>query len=225
MRHFILILFGFMLTIPVFSQDKSTYEEDTRNRSSAPRGMITTKSRDKGELKGSPYLNQHFMSAEIDGQKRDTRYNAFKDEMEFNSQGTTLILTGKLNETAVVFPNKKYVYVNYKDGKTYVTGYLVELVHGSKSTLYKREKISFIPGVVPKTSYDREIPDEYRRRDDVFLMKSENGEISDFPTNKKRFAKLFGADESKILDFINDSGLSLRNENDLITLFQFINSN
>lgn len=211
-----------------YSQKKETSSYDEKYEHvqiRVPGTAVTEKTRSKGDLKGSPFINENFTDANIDGMDKKTRYNAYKDEMEYWDNGISVVFYGKINESVVEFknPSKKYAYLNYKDGKNFVSGYLVELEKGEKAAVYNREKVTFIPGIVPKTSYDRPTPDEYRKAGDSFYMGIGNGTVEKMP-NKKNLAKMFGSNEKAITDFMKANNTSLNNQNDLIKLFKYINT-
>lgn len=224
MKNIFLALAVILLTNFSYGQKKESSEYSEKYES-AGGGFINSTGRSKGDMKGSPYINENFTDANVDGMDKKARYNAFKDEMEYWDNGIGVTFYGKLNESSVSFKNpaKKYVYLNYKDGKTFVTGYLIELEKGDKASVYKREKITFIPGITPKTSYDRPTPNEYRKASDSYYFSINNGAIDKLP-NKKNFAKLFGSNEKAVNDYMKDNNISMNDDKDLIKLFKFVNT-
>lgn len=225
------ILFFFLFLSFVFAQETSTYEEkyETSSNSKSADGLsIREKRQTKGEQKGSPYMNESFLDATINGTPHKVRYNAHKDEMEYEGNNANpVVYFGVIGETEIIFTsiNKKYFYANYKDNKGYALGYLVELKKGNQFSLYKREKKTFTPGIAPKTSYDRKYPDEYRSVKDEFYMKINEGEILKIPGNKKKFATLLGEKGNDALNYIKEKNISLTDENSLKQLFQYLDSN
>lgn len=206
------------------NKQKSSYEESYTQSTQGSAGSITTKARDKGSLKGSPYLNEQFLASQINGVDYMVRYNAADNKMEISENNSIYEYPAKLDQTVIEIPSikKQYVYKNYRDGKNYHIGFLVVLSDAPTAKLFKAEKISFVPGVVPKTSYDRAYPDEYKRLKDVYYMQLQSGEIDRVPTNAKRFAALFPEKDKAITNFIKENKISLNDEKDLITLFSFI---
>jgi len=225
-----LVLFFFFSLSFVFAQKTSTHEEkyETTSNTIHSGGIsIREKRQGKGELQGSPYMNDSFLPANINGTPYNVRYNAYKDEMEYENNNAKSVYFGVIGETEVIFNgiNKKYIYANYRDDKEYFIGYLIELKKVKQFTLYKREKKTFTPGIAPKTSYDRQYPDEYKIVKDEFYFKSNEGEILKIPGNKKKFAQLLGERENDILNYIKEKDISLTDENNLKQLFQYLNSN
>lgn len=232
MKKLIIYMNVFLLgSVFIFSQEKgkerekSTYESSYQNKAvSGTPGMVTQSLRSKGDLKGSPYINEDFISADVDGSTYSMRYNAHEDQFEYLDNDAVVLFPAKLGATVVEIPrlNKKYEYLNYKDGRSYNYGFLVVLYETDNLKLFKKEKVNFIKGVVPKTSYDRAYPDEYRRERDVFYYQINGGEIDRVPTRNRQFTSLF-ADQSKEIDnYIKNNKISLNDENDLKKLFEFI---
>lgn len=206
-------------------RDASTY--DSSYSTQAPNtgaGTYVQKLRNKGELKGSPYLSEDFMSSKVGEETYFMRYNAYLDDFEYLDNDIMAVYPAKLNKTEIEIPvlNKKYAFLNYKDGKNFEYGFLVVVNESENLRLYKRERISFIEGIVPKTSYDRAYPDEYKRVRDVFYYRVGDGEINRVPTKRKQFTSLFKEHESEITDFMKKNKTSLTEEKDLFELFSFI---
>lgn len=233
MRKILFISLFLLANTLVFSQEKgnknkrekSTYESSYQHKAtSGTPGMITQSLRSKGDQKGSPYINEDFMAAQVDGNSYLMRYNAHEDQFEYLDNDVVVLFPSKLGSTVIEIPrlNKKYEYLNYKDGNSYNYGFLALIYETENLKLFKKEKINFIEGIVPKTSYDRAYPDEYRRERDTFYCQVNGGEIDRIPNRRKQFTSMFDENEKEIDKFIRDNKLSLNNENDLIKLFEFI---
>ncbi|HUH34768.1 MAG TPA: hypothetical protein VL022_02965 [Moheibacter sp.] len=203
---------------------KSSYEESYTQTSQGTAGSITQKARDKGELKGTPYINENFVASEIEGELYMMRYNAAENKFELLENDVVSEYPAKLDQTVIKIPSiqKQYVYKNYRDGKNYQYGFLVWLNEPSDLKLYKSEKVLFVKGIVPKTSYDRAYPDEYKRIKDVYYFQKGAETIDRIPSSAKKFANLFPDKEKEILSFIKEQKISMSEEKDLIRLFTFI---
>lgn len=218
-----------VIAILSISQIDAQNQKNSNSEREAYDGMsVKAKERDKGETIGTPYINEKFLPAQIDTDNQVTvRYNAYQDEIEYTKNGQQYILFPIVNKTEVTLlsPKKKYVYLDYKKGKEFKTGYLVELANLSNYKLYKKETIKFTPGVAPKTSYDRQTPDQYRQAKDEFYLQTNDGEILDLPTNRRNFAKFFGKNEKVIASYIKENNIDLSNEASMIRFVQYLNSN
>lgn len=157
--------------------------------------------------------------------KDELRYNAFKDEMEFEDKGTLYNLT-KQNVLTIKFPElkKTYVSLNYNvDGNTKF-GYLVSLVDGEKAKLYKREKIEFVSGTKSTNAYLKDAKDYYEREKDLYLV-SVNYQFYKVTKSIDEFANRFGDRSQVVKDFAKSNKINLSKEADLIKLVEFINQN
>lgn len=231
MRKFIFINLYLVTSFLALSQEKgskrqkSTYESSYHQQAtSGTSGIITQSLRSKGDLKGSPYINEDFLAAQIEGDLYMMRYNAYEDQFEYLDNDVVVTFPAKLGSTIVEIPrlNQKYEYLNYKNGNSYDYGYLAVVYESENLKLFKKEKVIYIEGIAPKTSYDRAYPDEYRRDKDVFYYQINKGEIDRIPSRRKQLTLLFKEKDKEIDNFIKDNKISLSDENDLIKLFEFI---
>ena len=234
MKKIFTLVFISLITVQIDAQkkeEKSTHDSEYQNTGSQryADGMgIRENRRDKGDMIGSPYINEYFLQAQIDADENvNVRYNAHKDEMEYTKDNQTYILFPIANKSVVTIksPLKKYFYLDYKDGKNFKTGYLVEVFNSDKYNVYKKEIIKFTPGVAPKTSYDRQTPDQYRQSKDEFYIQIDGNDIVNLPSNKKNFAKLFGENEKLVATYLKENDVNLNDENSIKKIFQYINSN
>jgi hypothetical protein len=177
----------------------------------------------KGDTEGSMYTFSEFVPVKVGGEQQifTVRYNVFNDRMEFQDNDNIYEYYPNINdkEFLLLGINKKYHYVTYKnkDGKS-TNGYLLEIYKGKGNTLFKKEKIKFVPGQVSKTGYDRTYPDKYVKDSDVLYIQFGSGDIVEIPTNRKEFVKIFGENESKVNDLIKKEGYSFKNERDIIQI-------
>ena len=95
---------------------------------------------DEKNIEGSPYFTTTFLPATVTGYEGMflLRYNAYKDEMEFQSEGKILFVI-KSDSMEVNFTNSKknYKYTLYNSDKGNVKGFLVKLSTGEKVSLFK----------------------------------------------------------------------------------------
>lgn len=181
---------------------------------------------DDKSIEGSPYFTTTFLPATVTGYEGMflLRYNAYKDEMEFQSEGKILfVIKSDSMEVNFTNSNKKYKYVLYNSDKGNVKGFLVTISTGKKVSLFKREKVKLIPKVEAANSYASEVPAHYEFQRETFFIKKEDG-IVIFPKNKKELIKMFPDKESQIVDFLKNNSVSFSKESDLVTLVTFLNS-
>lgn len=188
-------------------------------------GSLSIEKPAEGKVKGSAYFNENFLSADIINFQTSypMRYNAFSDQMEYEVDGLQYDLD-KLQHSVVEFQGikKKYVATTYNDGSGFVNGFLVELHKGDHYALYKREKIVFVEATEAKTSMDTDTPAYYKPLKDMYLIGLKDGSVVEVPKSRSKFAKLLGADSSKVEDYIKKNKIDLTKENSLITLLNYM---
>lgn len=176
------------------------------------------------QVEGTPYMNDIYLDAVIKGYDKPLKlkYNAHADEMEFEIDGTHYHLKKELYPEIQLL-NKKYRYTTYTEGKETLKGFLIFLKESSKFKLYKKEKIILVPAKKSTSSYDTSSPAKYKVQDPVYFM-GINDEIVEIPRNDKKFAQLFGDQEKQVLDYIKSNKISLKNEQHLVKLFDFLST-
>lgn len=182
--------------------------------------------RSKGALKGSPYISEDFIATKVADSIYLMRYNAYADVFEqYETVGGHVVPFAVSNGTKLEIPSlkKTYQFLNFKEKSTVKQGFLVVLYESDNLKLYKKEKINFNRGKAPRTSYDRAFPDEFERQRDVFYYQINQSGIIELPRNKRQFLNLFDEHQREINSFMKENKISLREENDLIRLFRFIN--
>jgi hypothetical protein len=213
-----------LISFPMFSQQvRSGYTVITaKQRLDLTRTFET----EEKNIQGSPYLAETFLPANVSGYQGVflLRYNAHKDEMEFQKDEEILYLV-KSDSLEVDFLNskKKYSYLEYKSGKEIIKGFLIVVSNGEKISLFKKEKVNLIPKVEATNTYARDSPARYELQKDTFFIKMD-GVIVPFPKNKKELLKMFPDKENPIVDFIKNNDISFSKENDVINLVKFLNS-
>lgn len=216
-----------------FSQKKesdkrsSTYDESYVHRTpEVSRWTVAEMPRSKGALKGSPYISEDFIATKVEDSIYLMRYNAYADVFEqYETVGGHVVPFAASSGAKFEVPSlkKTYQFLNYKEKNTVKQGYLVLLYESDDLKLYKKEKINFNRGKAPRTSYDRAFPDEFERQRDVFYYQIHQTGIVELPRKKSQFLNLFDERKGEINSFMKENKISLREENDLIRLFRFIN--
>lgn len=180
----------------------------------------------KNNIQGSQYINKDFLPSEVSCLSEKTppiRYNVFKEEMEF-------ILDNKLyyvkkNDSCIIsLGTNFYKYCENYD-KENKSGYMMILnkMNNPKYTLYKKEKIKFVPEYIPNSTYGKEKPASYVIDKSKYYIQMPDG-MAEFPMKKSELIKLFPNHKESIESFINDKKTSFSQESKLIELIDFINT-
>lgn len=214
-----IVSFGFSQTMGNFDVG-SRYINDLGGRI----GGRTDKS-----VQGSQYYDgvESFLPVKIDGYDNETpafRYNAYRDEMEFQKEGQIYYALKKEGlRINFVRANKVYEVLNYTDKTDIITGYLVVINEGDKVSLYVKEQIKYIAERESATGYDSSKPAEYKKVDDTFFIRIEDATVN-FPKNKKELLKMFPDKNPQISDYLKKNKISFSKESDLIELTKFLNT-
>lgn len=231
-----MIRFKHLLAIVLiyFGATKSSYAQITNT--SAPQvsqghldDLTRTINRNRDNsvyIKGSPYINETFKDVKLKrfGNKTFSgRYDAYLGEMQIKIENDTIALNSSENfELTFPLNNKVYktsIYTN-KEGVS-KRGFLVVLAETDSMAFLKEEVIILYDKIIATTGYDRDKPAEYKRAKDIYYYRLGDN-ISLLPQSRKNFLQLFPEHATELKTFIKKNKISLKEDKDLITLFQFL---
>ena len=184
-------------------------------------------------IQGSPYTSNSFSPTSLfykDEQVGNVfyRYNALNEEVEImktNTEGETIRSLAKDKELNIRLNGKKMSFKTFitSDNRT-TNGYLTELVHGEAYDLYKRTHVIFKEATAAKNSFTKAVPARFTTFTEFYMQKEGNSRIDEVLPKKAKLLKLL--DDSKkgaAMQFLKDNDLNLKNEADLIEVFEFLN--
>lgn len=184
----------------------------------------------KSGTQGSPYLNATFLHAKVGETVQNAlmRYNAYRDQFEFiDSKRDTLALNKTEAFSNITFTglNLNYQLVTYTEKSGLMnTGYLIRVHEKNGNVLYKRQKVNFYQAVIAKSSYDSNTPARYSPAKDTYFLKNKDNQVSELPTNKKGFLKLYPEKKTELEAFIKQNDIDVEKEQDLIRLIDFLSA-
>ncbi len=197
-------------------------------------GLIYTFDGSDKSINGNPYLNENFTSARISADSSklfSVRYNLVSDEMEMEleSDKTGIIAINKtIPGISVTFVNsgKTYQIFDYLNniGST-KKGYFIDLSNPNDKIklLLKQSKVYF-EGKPTRSGYQPSTPPSFKNVEDKFFVKIMEDNAFEVKKNKKKIASLFPKHDSSILSFIKKNKIKVSKEEDLVKLFNFINT-
>ncbi len=178
---------------------------------------------------GSPYSNDNFFDAQIT--IMDTvvtvpvKYNVVLDEMEFRKEDKTYALVAKENTVVRMLTSKlNYSYVKYNLNGTTKKGFLIKKTTNDKINFFLKQVITYVPFKEAVNAYSQPTPAHYRKDSDVFLIGLSDGNITEMPSKKKDLLKMFPNNEKQIEDFLKSNKISFKDENDLISLVNYLDT-
>lgn len=177
---------------------------------------------------GSPYSSDEFYEAYINITdtivKAPVRYNVVTDEIEFKRNDKTFALVIKGDVKITFLSSKKhYEYLEYTLEDVTKKGFLSKKSNNLNINIFVKEVISYIPFKDALNAYDTPKAAHYRKDGDIYLIQNRD-KIVEMPTKKKDLLKLFPDKEKSIESFIKSNKISLKEETDLISLVNYLNT-
>ncbi len=226
MKKLLFLLLAF-LTTQAFSQslDQSIREVGRRLK-------VTD---DYSAIEGNPYFGEDFKKGTIyltNGEvikNLKINYNKFEERFEYlgKSDQRFAISNHKVLDK-VEFDGKTFEYVEKitSDGKDFTKGYLIVLEKG-KYSLYKREYTIFKEAEETMGYYQPE-PARFVHKPEKYYLKTPNRSSADYidTFRKRKFLKVhFPKNRKKLMDYIKEKNINLRNEEELVQFIKYCNAN
>ncbi|MEL7271335.1 MAG: hypothetical protein AAGL34_17320 [Bacteroidota bacterium] len=210
----------FFISILGFSQGQ--YLENLGSRygvSDSKLGLIT-------DYEGSPYLNDEFVPAKVEGLNTTqlVRFNAYDDEMEIRVDGNKVYKLPNPKSVRVVLlddSRKVYLLDTYPRDEGVEQQGFFELIHeGEGFLLLLKERMKFLREVKAE-AYQKAEPARFKKAKEVFYIKQSNfDEYQEVPSKQKAFLKLFPAANVKtVKSTIKGEKLKLSDAEDVASLF------
>lgn len=176
------------------------------------------------DISGSPYIDKNFYDAKVadNYEKISVRYNSYKDEVEFQKNGSPLILPKESQFSRIEISSPKQTLVLLDTGDD-LSGYFFELASG-KNALYKKIKTKFIDAAPAANSYASGRPASFKLQQPVYYIKTEKGFIKK-PKNQKDIIEQFSDKKDTLNAFFKSNKIKFDKEEDLIKLINFLNQN
>lgn len=172
-------------------------------------------------IEGTPYSTENFQNGRIDGINATIvfKYNANRDVIEFKDGEKFYELPKDKAYSPIILQNStKIVLDNNKDGSL---TYYLELFNNNDTSLLRRDKINLIEAK-ESDGYRDAVPPKFSSLKSEYFLK-QNGNISEFPKNKKALNELVKSNEN-IDNFVKKNSSYIKNENQLIELTKIISN-
>lgn len=184
-------------------------------------------------IQGSPYTSNSFSLTPLYYKDESVgevyyRYNALNEEVEImktNVEGETIRSLAKDKELNIRPNGKKMSFKTFITSKNRtINGYLTELVKGKEYDLYKRINVSFKEAKASNNSFVKAIPARFTKFTEFYMQKKGVSKIVEvLPKNAKLLKLLNDSNKEAVNQFLKDNDLNLKNEADMITVFEFLN--
>lgn len=223
MRNPVMLFMIFFCTVPAFPQ---TIQIEEYNHILEHVLSLESRYLEYKDIDGNPYSNEELIPgtiAFVSGNHMENvplRYNWYRKDMEFENEGKILAIPVMQDIDYIVINDTKYVPFYYI--KT-IRGYLIEVVKGDYS-LFRNEDVRFIDAKPPASGYDQFQPAKFEWKNPRFIVITSNSEIFEINTNKKKFPLQFPGFEEEIETFCKEHRINLKNETDLKSVIDMLNS-
>jgi|FLOH01.1.fsa_nt_gi hypothetical protein len=194
------------------------------------RNEILKKNKIDGVFKGSPYLNEVFLYGDIivdntKVYKNKLRFNAFSDAFEIQSEDNKITGLNKSFNVTVLLYGRLYQLYNYKDKSSEKTGYFQNLnPNGKNVSLLRKDIKKFIEAKKAISSYSENKPAKFVLETRYFIKQNNVSPIVEIKLNSKTILEHL-KNHSKLLKvFIKKNKLKLKNENEVVRLFNYYNT-
>jgi len=188
----------------------------------------------EGKVVGDTYLSTEWKRSVIllyDNNKLiegfPVRYDIKSDDLEVKGRSDIKVLEGRKIKSFMWIDSSRsepYYFVNAKDfkvGGVPLTGFFEVLADGN-SPLFKKVNIS-----VKKADYNVTL--NMGSRDDKILKNStyyfaDGNRVSEIPGSKKKFLQLLKSKADEVESYMDENGLSIKKEEELVAIFKYYNS-
>jgi len=230
-RYYILALtFCLIITEANYAQTtrRSTEGQTLASRIDKVQHNMLLNGANLANANGSPFINDEFELVKfkkLGNRVFLARYNANLGEMQIKRENDTIALDNTKNlELTFTQSNKVYKTHSYTNKENVSKcGFLVVLMENDSLALLKEELVKFYDIKPPSNSYEKIKPAEFKRLSDVYYYR-QGDKVSLLPQKRKDFLKLFPQHSSELKDYIKENKISLKKDEDLITLFEYINT-
>ncbi len=187
------------------------------------------------EFQGSPYLENEFQATEMyygdEAQgKVYYRYNAYNEEIEIKNSTLKEEQPKALNKDKAItvmldnkYPLSFKTFIDAKNNT--INGYLALLNDGDNFKLFKRTRVKFSEGQKAQNSFVKAVPNKFSHYIEYYYQPNGANRIDEIPTKNKHLIKMVDEPfKSKLKKYLDENDLNVKEEADLIKVFEFLNS-
>jgi hypothetical protein len=229
----LLLLLGFCLILDIYSQPKNVTIQGMGGIGFGLFVPMMGSESSRLEVLGTPYISDSWMYGSFtvsDSVRYEglLRYNVFTQEMEFIYNSDTVLVTAPFRLSGINFSGKKFEHALYieEKGKTEWLGsaYFEVLNSGTIALLRKNyvkiEENSFARNYMGGGGDGREY---YVHKSALYFRNEPGTEAVKFEKRQRYLLRIMKKHEKEVLEFIRENKLNIRNEKDLILVFDFYN--
>ncbi|MDO6470143.1 hypothetical protein [Maribacter sp. 1_MG-2023] len=188
----------------------------------------------KEEIMGSPYLTDKFIKSQVfyEDELQGTyfvRYNAMNSIIEIKDTNLEEEIAKKLypdKNISVKYLNKTLRFITYINKKKETkNGYLSLILDKERFKLYHRLAVKYAEGKAAANSMVNAIPSRFAQFEEFYYKKQDIERIDYLPTSKNGILRIIDKDKKEqVKTYLKENSFNYSNEEDLITIFEYINS-
>lgn len=186
------------------------------------------------EFQGSPYASNNFKQTKIFYNDEDMgtmfyRYNALNEEIEIKNtmleEEDTKGLSRDKN-ISIQMDGKKLSFKTFVTSKkNTLNGYLLQLMDGETYDLYRRTRVKFSEGKPAPNSFVKAVPSRFSQFTEYYFQKEGINRIDEIPLSNNQLLKLLsGTDKEALKNYLKENKIKIKEEDDLIKAFNFLNT-
>ena len=181
------------------------------------------------QYQGNPYLNEEFVEGVITvnnelSYKKQLRYNAYSDLFELRNDQNQINALLKSTNVTVLIDNSLFELNDYLLNNAIKEGYFEKLNRKGKTILLKQFRKKFIDIVKAKSSYQSDSPAKFVLDKSYFIKKNELSPAIKIILKKKSILSVLKDQEILIKEYMSKNKLNLKNEQEVVQLFDYYNS-
>lgn len=186
------------------------------------------------DFSGSPYTSDNFKLAPVFYNDESMgsyyyRYNAYNEEIEIKK---TILPEEKVSALTkdkaikVMVQGKPMGFATFIDKKgNTLNGYLTTILEGETYDLFRRVNVKFTEGQKAQNSFVKAVPNRFTHFIEYYYQEKGVNRIDEIPLKTKKMIKLFKESlQPEVKAYIKDNNLDIKNEADLIQIFEYLNN-
>jgi hypothetical protein len=184
---------------------------------------------DMTNVVGSPYLTEEFVRGTLFLNEKNYgdylfRYNIFRDEIEFKKDTYASIESvKKIEGITITLEDGTRILVQTLTiaNNTYERKFLIELLDGNYQ-LNKLVRATFSAPKKAETPLSGDSPAIFTKYEDFYVVYDDK--VIKLGSKKKELKKQFPKDGDKMIAFVDQEKINLKNEDELLKLFRYMNN-
>jgi len=195
----------------------------------------TKKSEDwYSEFQGSPYISNKFLPTTMYYEEENMgeiyyRYNALNEEVEikkYNNDDAPIQSLSRDKSIYIMNSGKKMSFKTFTTSKNNtLNGYLTAIINGDHYDLYKRTYVKYTEGKPAANSFVKAVPSRFTQFTEYYFQKEGVNRMDEIKLKNNQLIKLFeDPKKSELKVFLKENELNIKEEQDLIKVFDYLNS-